>query len=170
MITEFSLYKNGYVPFRGRPEGKWTESANAFTGTTENIPFSILKEQGARARKATLIFVWQACSPASYNGVGCFVTDGGPGMETKDMSEVSKKCWYVAASDKGSAPWTPNPNVDNDPNPPGVHPWWIDVTDDFNELIDNGEDFNIAIATYGNGGNGPLVYEVTLQVVWTARP
>jgi hypothetical protein len=167
-VQQVVLYKDAWTPMQGYPTPKWLPGFHAFTAQTFRMPFDQLKAGNAQVAMATLQVVWQALSPSAYTGVGMFVTPGGNNSESTDLSKVAPWWVFFAANDAGFAPYTLG--CDTSSNPAGPHPCWVDVTDAFNRLIAAGVPYFLTIGTYGNGANGPYVYDVELELSWATPP
>lgn len=161
-VEQIVLYKNAWTPMQGYPTPKWLPGFHAFTAQTFNMPFDQLKAGGAQVANATLLIVWQALSPSAYTGVGMFLTPGGPHSESTDLATVAPWWAFVAGNDSQFAAYTPG----CDGTGAGPHPCWIDITLPLNRFIAKGVPYNLTIGTYGNGTNGPYVYDVEIDLSW----
>jgi hypothetical protein len=161
-IEQLILYKNAQVPLEGNPSESWRPWSNAYTSQSVFMPFDTLREVRAEAREAWLLVVMQANSPSAYVGAGMFVCPALSDAINTDLMNTCPKSGWFFMNDQAPATYTPGCLGTG----PGPHPCWIDFTDTFNRLIAAGQPLFLTLGTFGNGSNGPNVYDVELQIVW----
>jgi hypothetical protein len=161
-ISQIVLYKNGWTPISGNPLSNWRAYSHAYSSTTFYMPFDRLKTGGAVLVSVDLLVVFRAVSPTAWNGVALFACPAQTDAANADLVTYCPYMSYFAASDVEFSPNTPGCAGSGG----GPHPCHRDLTADFNKLILDGVPYYLAIGTYGNGSNGPEVYDVELQLSW----
>ncbi|HEX6441694.1 MAG TPA: hypothetical protein VF007_05860 [Stellaceae bacterium] len=178
----YPLYKDAVLAMRGRPEERWLEPADAYSAETVTFPFDSMKVGGAKFKCVIVRLVMQAESRGATVGVGLFAM---PSVTTNaaDVSLDQRAVWfsYAAMSDEVIAPY----GMKCYGNGPGPHPCKLDVTDAFNAFlyggqaptgnmdatgapafayVSGGQPLAFAVGAFGNGANGPSIYEVSLYI------
>lgn len=155
------LYKDGARPALDQAQAKWLAPTAAYTAMTAPARFDVLKAGGAVVQSATVQIVWQARSPAGYNGTGIFVC---PPQAHAGVDLIGcRTLAYFAANDAGPAPYAPGCAV----NPGGAFPCGLDVTAAFQALIEEGAPgLHFVGVAFGNGSNGPAIYSIEMFINW----
>jgi hypothetical protein len=142
--SEFTLYRDAANGLIGTVDGaNWAWPGQALTAST----FVLRADLGmGRVKHARWVLVWnpRTSNPASPTGVRLVSADLGPA----NIAEVAR---IVSPSDAAYN----SPKVDA-----------VEVTAALNAIIGAGQLKTIGQQTFGNGGNGCLIYASWLEVVW----
>lgn len=156
------LYKNPGAPLPQQIQPRWLAPANAYTSITVPANFDLLRSYGADVIYVEAQVVWQANSPAAYNGVGILLCPAQPqaGVELTGCGTLV----YFSANDAGPAPYTPGCTS----NPGGKFPCRINITTEFRNAMNSGWPVPLYIvgAAYGNGSTGPDIYDIEIHIFW----
>ncbi len=142
--TEFTLYRDAAVGLSGTVDGSnWAWPGQALTAST----FVLRADQGlGQVKHARWVLVWnpRTNNPASPTGVRLVSADLGP-------TNIQEICRITSPSNQAYN----SPKVDG-----------VDVTSYLNAIIAAGQLKTIGQQTFGNGGNGCLIYASWIEVVW----
>jgi len=142
--TEFMLYRDAAVGLAGTVDGaNWAWPGQALTAST----FVIRADHGlGQIKRARWVLVWnpRTSNPASPTGVRLVSADLGP-------ANIIEQARIISPSDQAYN----SPKVDA-----------VDITSQLNAIIAAGQLKTIGQQTFGNGGNGCLIYASWLEVVW----
>lgn len=142
--SEFTLYRDAANGLAGTVDGaNWAWPGQALTAST----FVLRADHGlGRVKHARWVLVWnpRTSNPASPTGVRLVSADLGP-------TNIAEQTRIVSPTSQAYN----SPKVDA-----------VDVTSQINAIIDAGQLKTIGQQTFGNGGNGCLIYASWLEVVW----
>lgn len=158
--SQYIVYKNGGQSLPTGAVAAWSEPAVAYTAITVPMPFDALKAAGARVQSASVQVVMRADSPLAATGASVLLC---PPQASAEQGYVG--CYMLAMfamSNQGNMPYTPG-CVNN---PGGPTPCRADVTQYVRNMIAAGQYLYLTTATYGNGKNGPDLWDVELLVNW----
>lgn len=159
--SQYVVYKSGAQSLPTSPLPSWNEPSIAYTAIAVPLPFSDFKEVGDSVRAAQVQVVWRAKSLWFDTGVAVLACPVQTHAE-KGLLGCTQLAMFAANDAQGPAATTSGCVS----NPGGPFPCRIDVTQALNSLINSGEDLYLTVATYGNGLNGPDLYDAELLVEW----
>ncbi len=161
--SQYILYKSGAQTLPTSPVADWRPPSSAYTAITIPFPFDRMNASGDRAASASVQIVWAANSAGGNTGVRLLAC---PAQTNAAAGPVAcSQIAFFAANDYGPAEYTPGCVS----NPGGAMPCRADVTTVINNLIQAGTPVYLAISSYGNGINGPLIWDVELLISWRRR-
>lgn len=139
MQSEILLYRHPTNALVGTVNGaNWQWPGTALSASTSPFYGDKLNHSLCYAR---WVLVWNPSTGISPTGVRLVLCDSGP-TNLVEMCEI-RQTYYNS------------PRVDA-----------VDVTAKLNELITNKQFKQIGQQTFGNGGNGCLIYASWLELVW----
>ena len=162
IVTNLVQYKNAWAPVEGNVAGRWRAAQSAYTAQVVKLPFSYLKAEGSVVNRVDWQVVWQTRSPSNYTGVGIFACPSLSSAETTPLDQACHFIAFFAGNDAGFAPYTPGCSGAS----PGPHPCGKNITAQWQQLLDEGNDLNLVLGTWGNGTSGPWVFDSELQIDW----
>jgi hypothetical protein len=156
------LYKDGARPLPEQKRQQWLAPSAAYTAITVAAPFDVWKENGALIHSASVQVVWAANSTGFNTGAGIFVC---PSQSNAEVELIGcRVIAFFAANDTSAALYTPGCPVDLIPG--GPFPCRADVKETLQALIDDGTPFYFVGVAYGNGTNGPAIYDIEMFINW----
>lgn len=162
-FSQYIFYKDAWHEAIGNPQQSWLAYDSAYSAQTIEFPFAELKAGGASVCEVKLKVIWRAYSASAYTGIGLFAC---PSLSNAASTTLDTQCAMLAYFAGNNYQWssaTPGCGPAGD----GPRPCLVWITDIFNQLIQDGSQYyGLTIGTYGNGSNGPLVYDVELNIVW----
>jgi hypothetical protein len=161
--TQWVLYKNGGQPLPSNPKPYWSYEATAYTAITVPAPFNVWKAQGAKILDARVQAVWHAMSLYANTGVGLMICPSQHNIGITGFVGCSLLVYFAANDTVGPASYTPGCS----PNPGGPFPCGAIITPILQNLIDRGvAGMYFVLVTYGNGNNGPAVWDFEIFITW----
>lgn len=161
ITNQYILYKSGATSLPTQATAAWEEPSNAYTAITIPMPFDVWKAKGATLSSATTQIVWKANSLYADTGAGIMLC---PSQSHAELGLVGcSLLTYFAANDtQGPASYTPGCVS----NPGGPMPCRSNITSALQTAIQNGIPLYLVAVSYGNGTNGPLIYDVEIFIDW----
>lgn len=160
--TQYILYKSGAASISTQALNAWLPPGVAYTAVTIPMPLLKWKNAGLTVLHAESQMVWKPRSPGGNTGVAALLcppqSNAGSGLVGCTFLS-----WF-AANNTALADYTPGCFWNNG----NVMPCRADITAILQSAISQAtsNDRFLALATYGNGSNGPDVYDVEIFIDW----
>jgi len=156
--TQLILYKSGATYLPAPTAASWQKPSNAYTAITIPMPFDVWKAQGVVVSSASVQIVWKANSLYANTSAAIMAC---PAQTGGGFTGCSLLVYFAANDTDGPASYTPGCSA----NPGGPMPCRADVTSILNQYIQGGTPYYFAIASYGNGSAGPMIWDVEILVI-----
>lgn len=162
--TQFTLYKNGSNPLPSNPQATWTYESEVYTAITIPARFDQWRGWGAQILHAEFLAAWEAVSCCADTGVGLMLCPPQTQGAQNGLQGCQMLAFFAANDQVGPASYTPG-CVDN---PGGPFPCVTDITSILQNLLSQGlSNQYFVLVTYGNGENGPDVWDAEIGIVWS---
>lgn len=136
------IYQSASFGEQGPADGvNWNFLGNAKSSSMSTYFWSLLKAGNASIVFARVVFIWNPNTGTSPTGIRLVSADDGP-VNLIEICQVTQTNYT-------------NPRVDA-----------VDMTTALQALLAAGQYKHLGFQTSGNGGNGPIVYGVRLEIVW----
>lgn len=163
VYTQYIIYKSAAHPVSTSSDAAWSEIGGAYSASTIPMPFDDMKAAGAAIRSARIFASWKAGSLQYDTGVEMLACPPQHAAQ-RGLVGCTVLAMYAANDTRGPVSYATKGCVSN---PGGPFPCQSDVTAVFRGLIAAGVPLYLTVATYGNGNNGPLLYDAELLVEWS---